>query len=576
MAYITVRKNREGKSYVYLVEGYRQGDKVRSRILKSYGQLEKLEVADPGALERLKKEAKAGTLPEIQTLRPHFQVTYGLDTSLHFEDKIYGWKVLEDVYQMLGLSKVLSKYQGRKKFSLDTVLQLLVFQRILRPASKCGTAFSQPQLFGDWSVSKNEIYRSLSTLSQAKEALQFATHQAISSQIGRSAALVFYDVTNYYFQIDQDDKVFDDEGNNIGMRRRGPNKEHRPLPIVQLGLFMDSNGIPITYKLFRGNEVDVSTYLPALEEVKQQFGIERLIIVADKAMNSQNNVFQNCHQGDGWLFSQKHRGRRGAPKDIQSFLLDAAGWEFNEKEDFAKKSMIRERKLTRKDEETITVREKVLVTWSEKYALREKIRRDGALAYAEKLTDAEIFRQTCKKGGKKYLELYSLDSETGEKKAFAPFIAVNEDELSFDAQFDGMNVLVTSELEMSDEAMLDHYHELSRIEDCFRVTKSELEARPVFVQKPEHIEAHFLTCFLALVILRIIQHKSGWLLSPKRMIDALNNARCNPLAQGYYRVQGTEDLVELQKALGIKWEKQYVKLEELKRYAKGWCTTSNS
>lgn len=114
-----------------------------------------------------------------------------------------------------------------------------------------------------------------------------------------------------------------------GLRRRGPSKEHRPKPIVQSGLFMDTNGIPISYKLFRGNQTDPVTYLPAVEEVKKQFGIERIIVVADKAINSKTNVSAMFEQGDGWLFSQKHLGKRGSPKDIQEQILNPADWHFN-------------------------------------------------------------------------------------------------------------------------------------------------------------------------------------------------------------------------------------------------------
>ncbi|HFI0696278.1 TPA: IS1634 family transposase, partial [Streptococcus suis] len=250
---------------------------------------------------------------------------------------------------------------------------------------------------------------------------------------------------------------------------------------------------------FRGNQTDPVTYLPAVEEVKKQFGIERIVVVADKAMNSTTNVSAMLEQGDGWLFSQKHRGKRGAPKDIQEEILDPEGWHFNAEGTFAKKSYIRSRKLgTGKGSKMI--KEKVVITWSKKYADRERIRRDGALEYASHLTNAELFRQTSKKGGKKYLDLSYLDKETGEIKPFSPLIQLDLEQVEFDAQFDGINVLVTSEIELSDEAILDSYRQLSKIEDCFRVTKTELESRPVYVWTEEHIQAHFLTCFIALIL----------------------------------------------------------------------------
>ena len=150
---------------------------------------------------------------------------------------------------------------------------------------------------------------------------------------------------------------------------------------------MDTNGIPISCKLFHGNQTDPVTYLPAVEEVKKQFGIERSIVVADKAMNSKTNVSAMFEQGDGWLFSQKHRGKRGAPKDIQEQILNLEDWHFNQAETLTKKSYIRSRKLGTGKNAPV-VEEKLLITWSKKYADRERIRREGALEYASKLTNA--------------------------------------------------------------------------------------------------------------------------------------------------------------------------------------------
>ncbi|MBY4972287.1 IS1634 family transposase [Streptococcus suis] len=571
MAFIKTTTNKEGRTHVYLVEGYRKDGKVKQRILKKYGLLDELEKDDPAILDRLKQEAKQGILTDKKTLT----VDYDLLAPMYEPDKSYGWMVLDGLFEELELSHFLKSRPHKADYDLVQVLKLLVFQRILHPNSKLATYASQGDLFGDWSVSRNAIYRSLDLLNSLKEDLQLHLHKEVSRRTKREARLVFYDVTNYYFETDIPDSEEVSENGTIlkeGLRRRGPSKEHRPKPIVQLGLFMDTNGIPISYKLFRGNQTDPVTYLPAVEEVKKQFGIERIVVVADKAMNSQNNVSAMEKQGDGWLFSQKHRGKRGAPKDIQEKILEESGWQFNQEITFAKKSYIRERKLgTKKD--SPTVREKVLLTWSKKYEDRERIRREGALDYANKLTDAELFRQTSKKGGKKYLELSYLDKETGEVKPFSPLIRIDQEQVEFDAQFDGVHVLVTSEIEMSDEAMLASYKELSKIEDCFRVTKMELESRPVYVWTEEHIQAHFLTCFIALVHLRLLQHQIDWKMSPERITSALNSAKATRLRDDYYRLQENSDMQELNKLLGFDWTNGIVKFETLKKYGKRPYTT---
>ena len=571
MAYIKTTTNKEGRTHVYLVEGYRKDGKVKQRIIHKYGLLDELEAVEPGILERLKKEAKAGLLNSNQTI----QVTYDLLEPMNEPDKSYGWMVLDNLFEELKLHDFMKKVKTKSNYDLSTALKLLVFQRILNPNSKLATVASQADLFGDWDINLNAIYRYLDKLDEIKNDIQLHLHQEISRLTNREGRLVFYDVTNYYFETDiPDEEEISEDGEviRVGLRRRGPSKEHRPKPIVQLGLFMDTNGIPISYKLFRGNQTDSVTYLPAVEEVKKQFGIERIIVVADKAMNSKTNVSAMFEQGDGWLFSQKHRGKRGAPKDIQEQILNPEDWHFNQTETFAKKSYIRSRKLgTRKN--APVVEEKVVITWSKKYADRERIRREGALEYASKLTNAELFRQTSKKGGKKYLDLSYLDKETGELKPFSPIIKIDKDQVAFDAQFDGINVLVTSEINMSDEAILDSYKQLSKIEDCFRVTKTEIESRPVYVWTEKHIQAHFLTCFIALILIRLLQYKTNWVMSPARMINALNSAKATHLQDDYYRLQENSDMKELNKLLGHHWQRGIVKFEELKNYAKNSYTT---
>lgn len=568
MAYIKVIKNREGKQHVYLVEGYREGDKVKQRKLHTYGRLDKLEEDEPGILERLRKEAKEGKLTE--ETEEQIEVVYDINAPMNEPDKIYGWKIIDSIYKELEIDKFLEKYEDkRRKDKLTEILKLLIIQRILKPDSKISNYRAQEELYGEWNVELRGIYRSLDKLSEIKEELQQHLHKKITKLTNRTATLVFYDVTNYYFETDKIEKLQyqakENEEAKIKfekeLRRKGPSKEHRPNPIVQLGLFMDTNGIPISYKLFRGNQTDPVTYLPAIEEVKKQFGIERLIVVADKAMNSEKNVTYMAENNDGWIFSQKHRGKRGAPKEIQDYILSDEGWEINEEMTFAKKSYIRTRSIG-KD----TVKEKVLVTWQKSYADREKRRREGALDYAKKLTQPQLYRLTSKKGGKKYLEVRLIDPTTGEILPYKPNITIDEEQVNFDAQFDGINVIVTSELDMKDEDMMEAYHELSEIEDCFRVTKSQLETRPVYVRLPEHIQGHFLTCFIALIHIRLLQYKIKRKMSSERIIEALKTARVTKLNQGYYRLQQSKDMTLLNELLGINWNKGIVKHEKLKKY----------
>jgi hypothetical protein len=489
--------------------------------------------------------------------------------------KLFSHVLIERIIEELGLMNFFSAYKGFTKIQYDvySFAKMMIFGRVLNPASKLATVRQNGDYYDpilDDGHNPDNIYDTLTFIAENHDKIIRRMNTNLVKKAGRSPEVIYYDVTNFYYDIEESDEDEIAEDGTVlekGMRKMGVSKENKKQPIVQMGLFME---------LFRGNLPDVSTYSDAIEQVKKQFGIEKVVVVADKAMNSGNNIIKTSNNNDGWLFSQKHRGKKGVCKELQTFILDPSDWQFNEDVTFGQKSMIRKRiiKTTTKPVQTKTVTEKVLVTWSQKYANREQIRRDSAVDYAKKLTNPELFRETCKKGGKRYLELYTLDKETNEKKPFAPFIEINQEAIDFDAQFDGINVLVTSETSMSDEEILGSYKELAKIEDSFKVTKTEFDSRPVYVYKPEHIQAHFLSCFLALVLMRMLQYKIDYKMSPQKIIKALQTARANPITNGFYRVQANDDMKFLNELVNLRWEKAIVTYEQLNAYSLGVFTTT--
>jgi transposase len=542
-------KNREGVIYVRMYEGWRENGKVKAAVVKNFGRLDKLEENGWGTFKELQQKVRNGEIDYISK-RGQIIKTVSFDENIRSGQVLeYGHKLLAGFTTMLGIDKVLVNYQANTKvrYNLAEIMQFLVATRIMKPASKLSNYNHQENMHLENRFDYNQISRSLDHFEQVKSNIQLAIHKSISKTVGRTATLVFYDVTNYYFEIDTADEF----------RKRGPSKEHRPRPIIQMGLFMDMNGIPIAYELFEGNKVDPKTYIPAIEQVKKQFGIERIVTVADKAMNSSNNVTDTYEKGDGWLFSSKFRGKRGAPKDIQNEALNISGWEYNNEQTFAKKSFTRMRKL----QNGKTIEEKVLITWNSKYAAREKYKRLEVLKVANNMTKSEIERQLLGKGIKKFL---LIEDERGEKVTLSKFCKVNQEQVAFDEQFDGMNVITTSEVDMSDEKIIAAYSQLNSIEDCFRVTKTDLKTRPVFVWTKAHIEAHFLTCFIALVVMKLLYYKLQGKYSIARIIEALRSAQC--VDQGdYYQVFANKDLQEILKSFNFNWSKANVRIQDFKR-----------
>ncbi len=589
MAYLRRLRNREGKIYYHIAESYREKDRVNQRTLERIGRHDQMLANGIANPEQAAREAVA----EFNANRRPFKITKTVATHNESPQSLLGlgYQLPLLIYSELGISQVVTDYTHEHKFTydLDHILKVLVLGRLLGPCSKSRTneQFRQtlaPTItFRPDVISPHDLFRSLDHITELKDTLQHQIHQSLSASTGRTGQLVFYDVTNYYFESDLGDPDILDNGEvtylnktqlrkqgippssiqTQGLRKRGPSKEYRHDPIVQLGLFMDTNGIPISYELFPGNQTDPITYVPAMEQMKRQFGIERAITVADKAMNNQQNILAALERGDGWVFSQKLRGgKRGSPTPLQQFVLDSDGWEFDESRTIGVKSTIRERTLRDSNNgKSQIVQEKVLVVWRKTYEARERLRRDGALGYASALTEPEVFRQTMRKGGKRFLKLEYRDPKTKQLIQVSPHFGLDLERVDWEAQFDGMNVIVTSEINMEDEEIIATYGQLGKIEDCFRASKFNLKTRPVYVWTKEHIEAHFLICFIALVILRLLQHRLDNKYSPARIIEALNSIQGQPWAQGYWQIFQNTDAKEILEVLGLPKLYEYMPAE---------------
>ena len=349
----------------------------------------------------------------------------------------------------------------------------------------------------------------------------------IKKNYGRDTSLIYYDVTNYYFETDEQNDFL----------HKGISKEHRPNPIIQMGLFMDNRGIPITYELFPGNTNDCLTYRPNFGRIKKQFDLGRVISVADKGMTTGDNIWYtiNTPTHDGYVFSMSIRG---AEKAIKDYVLKEEGYEWLGTE-YKRKS--------RKSPRTILVTsvtgkkmkkqvdEKQVVFWSEKYARRAKAERETALAKARDLAqNPGNYTRATSYGAAKYVKKIDYDKETGEILTSSSILDIDEEKIREEEALDGYYMLLTSEMEASDDEIIDMYRGLWRIEESFKVTKSELEARPVYVWTKEHIEAHFLTCFVALTIARILENKLEQKYSVGRILDSLSKAECSLAQQNYY------------------------------------------
>ena len=557
--------NKSGRINLAIVDGYydKATKKTKHKVIESLGYLDELEKQYDDPIDYFTKRAKKLTEEKKARQAPINFTFYDSDRLCVGDNlrKNFGYTALSNIYHELELDKFLNNRQRHTKESYDanTILKMLVYSRILAPASKKSSFDHREMFFEKTNYSIDDVYRCLSFLNKHKETIQVWMNDKIKENYGRDTSLIYYDVTNYYFETDEQNDFL----------RKGVSKEHRPNPIVQMGLFMDNNAIPLTYELFAGNTNDCLTYRPNFGKIKKRFNLGRVISVADKGMTTGDNIWYtiNTPAHDGYVFSMSIRG---AEKSMKKYVLDDDGYVWLGKE-YKRKS----RKYPRTIQVTSTsgkkikkqVDEKQIVFWSEKYAKRAKAEREATLAKARDLAaNPGSYTRATSYGAAKYVKKVDYDKDTGEILTASSILDIDEDLIREEEALDGYYMLLTSEMDTPDDKIIDMYRGLWRIEESFKITKSELEARPVYVWTREHIEAHFLTCFVALTISRILEMKLEHKYSTGRIIDSLSRAECSLLQQNYYVFDYYDEVLkDIGNVTNIDFSKRIRTLGEIKQ-----------
>jgi len=547
---------------IFCESTHRNGKRVQKTV-ERIGYVDEFSHKYEDPIAHFKEEAKRRT-KEAKEKRVSFE--YSLDQRFSFsssfnkvlsyevesEDLLrsYGSLVLLKLYRELELDYFLnykSQY-SKAKYNHNHIFQLLVFGRILSPSSKLATWREKNKLLQTSSFSDDDLYRSLVFFSSIKDEMISHLHKQVSKRSKRRASLMYYDVTNYYWEIDDEDDF----------RKRGVCKEHRPEPIVQMGLFMDQDALPVSYALFPGNTNDVLTMKPMMDNIIENLeGLDNdtLVYVADKGLSSGYNIGQIVLDQNGYVISDSVRK---STKEMKTYILDQDDYVVSEGGSFKYKGRFYPRELRIENSEGkveyVRVNERQIVFWSDKYATKAKKERLKAVTKA--LVKATSGTNTILNnyGGNRYIKKLIFDSSTDrqiEEPQFA--IDIDDDLIAQQESLDGYyiirsNVVSRHEdtpaqafkgkdsrwlakealLEMNDEItdlhIIDIYRGLWQIEESFKITKSILKTRPIFVHKPQSIEAHFLSCFVALVMLRVLEQKCNYQIPVATMVDSLRKA----------------------------------------------------
>ena len=561
--------NNNEKMYIRISESYRVYSEEkkkfvnRKRTIKNIGPVSKFDDGKENFIERLRASFNAGT-PIIKELEPYVskdvkKEIYNLQIHEGTEEcighpKLFSNLLLDKLMEEIGLTQYINVYKTYDKITYDVLgfIKLLIYGRLLNPASKIATVNQNDDYYNkiiDEGSYKYNVFDSLDFIYKHKNAFFNRIDQTLRKKVGRTTNIIYYDVTNFFIFTEDKGYECDDEGTKIyhSIATNGVCKEERKLPIVQMGLLMDEQGIPISIEVFPGNTLDHLTmqksFNNSVDFIKDKNN--RYIFVSDKGIGRGGNPKFSIENGNGYLVSKSVRGSTKAEK---KWIISDEDFVYNT-DDFKIKTKTYAKNYTLENGTELKSSEKIVSYWSKKFYTKE---------YEEQKSFYDTLRQIIENPEsfpsnrlnnskiKKYLKKQVLNDETGEiidsenLKAIIDIDKVNE-ELSLL----GWYSIITSETNMDENEIIDTYHNLVDIEDQFRVMKSTLETRPLYVRTDEHRIAHLTLCTIALILLRLIQraitNKFNNSLSADRIQVALNKWKVEKLADEHYRFNDIDD-----------------------------------
>lgn len=484
-----------------------------------------------------------------------------------------GYLFLQPIYHSLGLDRICSTISGEYKFTYDlnSILSRLLYGRILFPSSKLNTFQESKKFLEPPDFILQHVYRALDVICEKDAYIQSELYQNSKAVSQRNDRILFYDCTNFFFEIEQED----------GIKQYGPSKEHRPNPIVEMGLFMDGDGIPLAFSIHPGNKGEQQTLIPLEQQILDDFQHAKFIVCTDAGLSSTENRKFNDKPGRAFITTQSIKKLK---KHLKEWCLNPEGWKLEGQEKdkngkpatFNLNQIQEDEKLAEKlknftfyKERWITeegLEQKLIVTFSLKYkAYQQKIRQkqvqraiqmlDGSLSSLKKHSQNDCKRFIKKTG-------VTADGEVADKEVYE----LNQSVVDEEAKYDGFYAVCTN-LEDAPPAIVKINHNRWEIEECFRIMKTDFKSRPAYVRTENRIKAHFLTCFLSLVLFRYLEKELNYQYTCEEILDTLRNMNFFAIAgEGYIPTYTRTDLTDaLHEAFGFHTDYDIVTERQMKK-----------
>ena len=564
---LTISKSKNAESF-YVSKSYRNNNGKSTTInIRKLGTLKELQkqlgTDRDGVVAWAKEQVRIETEKyKAEQQQKEVQITFHADRLMDYNvQRFYqgGYLFLQSIYYQLGLDKICRKIKGKYsyEYDLNAILSDLIYTRILEPDSKRSSYQSAKKYLEPPEYELHDVYRALSVLAEQSDLIQSEVYKNSRFLGKRNDRILYYDCTNYYFEIEQED----------GIKRYGKSKEHRPNPIVQMGLFMDGDGIPVAFSLFPGSQNEQKSLKPLETKVIRDFGCQKFVYCSDAGLGSEDNRFFN-HIGErSFIVTQSIKK---LPEEEREWSLNGKGFRRvrdNMEVDISQLCEDDMNDLFYKEIPYTTKQldQRLIITYSPKYAAYQKKIREKQIERAESMIESGKTKKTKNPNDPaRFIKKTSVTKE-GEV-AEHQTQELDIDKILEETKYDGLYAVCTDLLDDYVEDILKVSEGRWQIEACFRVMKTDFSARPVHVRREDRIKAHFLICFLALMIFRFLEKKLNKKYTVETILETLHSMNFTDIEeQGfipiYTRTQLTDDL---HSACGFRTDYQFISKSKMK------------
>lgn len=566
--HITKSKNAES---FYICRSYTKANgSTSSTIIRKLGTLEDLLEEHGPTRDDVVAWAKNEVKIETEKYKAEKEaktvlIPFHADRQLDFNKQAFfrgGYLFTQSIYYQLQLNKICRKLKQKYKFQYDinAILSDLIYARILEPCSKRSSYKTASEFLEKPSYELHDVYRALDVLGTECDLIQAELYKNSHFLGKRNDKILYYDCSNYYFEIEQEE----------GSKKYGKSKEHRPNPIIQMGLFMDGDGIPLAFSLFPGNSNEQTSLKPLEKKVLADFGCQKFIYCSDAGLGSEN-IREYNHMGErAYIVTQSIKKLKKEEKD---WALNPQGFKRVSDDMPVDITQLPEddKGLYYKDEPYTTAKlhQRLIITYSPKYALYQKTLRARQVERAQQMLDSGSTKKN-RKNPNDPARFIGTMAATKEGEAADIQHYLDQEKISDEAQYDGLYAVCTDLLDDAVDEILKVSEGRWQIEECFRILKTDFSARPVYLQNENRIRAHFLICFLSLAVYRFLERKLNYKYTCEELLETLRGMNfAGVQEQGFIPLYKREAITDaLHEACGFRTDYQFITKSKMRTIQK--------